>query len=155
MLLCWRMLVGAPWDGPPNNRKGDVYKCVVGEEKNSNCIKVNLGKRQGLPWKCIHQMYLLPDAKLVYLSVCQVNLLSRTYLKTWGILTWEWLSRQTHLMASWYVASTPQNKAFYFCYVATGVVCGSWKGCGETRLCLFDRIWVNQLRWCVFIWLKM
>uniref|UniRef100_A0AAQ5XKK2 VWFA domain-containing protein n=1 Tax=Amphiprion ocellaris TaxID=80972 RepID=A0AAQ5XKK2_AMPOC len=22
------MLVGAPWDGPPNNRKGDVYKCI-------------------------------------------------------------------------------------------------------------------------------
>lgn len=40
------MLVGAPWDGPPNNRKGDVYKCVVGEEKNSNCSKVNLGERQ-------------------------------------------------------------------------------------------------------------
>uniref|UniRef100_A0A7N8Y2Q9 Integrin, alpha 10 n=1 Tax=Mastacembelus armatus TaxID=205130 RepID=A0A7N8Y2Q9_9TELE len=39
------MLVGAPWDGPPNNRKGDVYKCIVGEEKNSNCSKVNLGER--------------------------------------------------------------------------------------------------------------
>ncbi|KAM7383419.1 hypothetical protein PAMP_003075 [Pampus punctatissimus] len=38
------MLVGAPWDGPPNNRKGDVYKCVVGEERNSNCNKVNLGE---------------------------------------------------------------------------------------------------------------
>uniref|UniRef100_A0A8D3D5Z7 Integrin subunit alpha 10 n=1 Tax=Scophthalmus maximus TaxID=52904 RepID=A0A8D3D5Z7_SCOMX len=33
------MLVGAPWDGPPNNRKGDVYKCIVGEERNSNCSK--------------------------------------------------------------------------------------------------------------------
>ncbi|XP_068611749.1 integrin alpha-10 [Brachionichthys hirsutus] len=38
------MLVGAPWDGPPNNRKGDVYKCIVGEEKNSNCSKVYLGE---------------------------------------------------------------------------------------------------------------
>nr|XP_015805881.2 integrin alpha-10 [Nothobranchius furzeri] len=38
------MLVGAPWDGPPSNRKGDVYKCVVGEEKYSNCSKVNLGE---------------------------------------------------------------------------------------------------------------
>uniref|UniRef100_A0A8D0CUJ4 Integrin subunit alpha 10 n=1 Tax=Sander lucioperca TaxID=283035 RepID=A0A8D0CUJ4_SANLU len=38
------MLVGAPWDGPPNNRKGDVYKCVIGEEKYSNCSKVNLGE---------------------------------------------------------------------------------------------------------------
>ncbi|XP_072316892.1 integrin alpha-10 [Eucyclogobius newberryi] len=38
------MLVGAPWDGPPNNRKGDVYKCIVGEERNSNCSKVYLGE---------------------------------------------------------------------------------------------------------------
>ncbi|KAI9533252.1 hypothetical protein NQZ68_025646 [Dissostichus eleginoides] len=38
------MLVGAPWDGPPNNRKGDVYKCIVGEERNSNCSKINLGE---------------------------------------------------------------------------------------------------------------
>lgn len=38
------MLVGAPWDGPPNNRKGDVYKCVVGDVKNSDCTKVNLGE---------------------------------------------------------------------------------------------------------------
>ncbi|KAB5586999.1 hypothetical protein PHYPO_G00007920 [Pangasianodon hypophthalmus] len=36
------MLVGAPWDGSPNNRKGDIYKCIVGEELNSNCSKVNL-----------------------------------------------------------------------------------------------------------------
>ncbi|KAG9345419.1 hypothetical protein JZ751_009966 [Albula glossodonta] len=38
------MLVGAPWDGPPNNRKGDIYKCTVGEERNSDCTKVNLGE---------------------------------------------------------------------------------------------------------------
>ncbi|XP_062848580.1 integrin alpha-10 [Trichomycterus rosablanca] len=36
------MLVGAPWDGPPRNRKGDIYKCAVGDELNSNCSKVNL-----------------------------------------------------------------------------------------------------------------
>uniref|UniRef100_A0A3B1JEF1 Integrin, alpha 10 n=1 Tax=Astyanax mexicanus TaxID=7994 RepID=A0A3B1JEF1_ASTMX len=36
------MLVGAPWDGPPNNRKGDIYKCIVGDELNSNCSKVNM-----------------------------------------------------------------------------------------------------------------
>lgn len=39
------MLVGAPWDGPANNRKGDVYECVVAEERNSNCSKVNLGEK--------------------------------------------------------------------------------------------------------------
>ncbi|XP_028327220.1 integrin alpha-10 isoform X2 [Gouania willdenowi] len=38
------MLVGAPWDGPPNNRKGDVYRCTVGAERNSSCSKVNLGE---------------------------------------------------------------------------------------------------------------
>lgn len=43
VVLCFRMLVGAPWDGTPGNRKGDVYKCIVGEEKNSACSKVNLG----------------------------------------------------------------------------------------------------------------
>uniref|UniRef100_A0A672LF03 Integrin subunit alpha 10 n=1 Tax=Sinocyclocheilus grahami TaxID=75366 RepID=A0A672LF03_SINGR len=37
------ILVGAPWDGPQNNRKGDIYKCIVGDEINSNCSKVNLG----------------------------------------------------------------------------------------------------------------
>uniref|UniRef100_A0A8D0GA38 Integrin subunit alpha 10 n=1 Tax=Sphenodon punctatus TaxID=8508 RepID=A0A8D0GA38_SPHPU len=37
------MLVGAPWDGTADNRKGDVYKCIVGGESNSTCAKVNLG----------------------------------------------------------------------------------------------------------------
>lgn len=39
------MLVGAPWDGPPNNRRGDIYKCMMGEELNSNCSKVGLGTK--------------------------------------------------------------------------------------------------------------
>ncbi|XP_036394819.1 integrin alpha-10 [Megalops cyprinoides] len=38
------MLVGAPWDGPPSNRKGDIYKCTVGKEAESNCTSVNLGE---------------------------------------------------------------------------------------------------------------
>ncbi|KAK9391291.1 integrin alpha-10 [Crotalus adamanteus] len=37
------MLVGAPWDGTEDDRKGDVYKCIVGERKNSTCTKVNIG----------------------------------------------------------------------------------------------------------------
>uniref|UniRef100_A0A3Q2Y2G7 Integrin, alpha 10 n=1 Tax=Hippocampus comes TaxID=109280 RepID=A0A3Q2Y2G7_HIPCM len=37
-----RMLVGAPWDGRHNNRKGDVYKCGMGEGSHSNCSKLNL-----------------------------------------------------------------------------------------------------------------
>lgn len=45
LLLCRRLLVGAPWDGPPNNRKGDIYKCIVGKERNSTCSKMNLGER--------------------------------------------------------------------------------------------------------------
>uniref|UniRef100_A0A8C7K1R3 Integrin subunit alpha 10 n=1 Tax=Oncorhynchus kisutch TaxID=8019 RepID=A0A8C7K1R3_ONCKI len=40
------MLVGAPWDGPSNTRRGDVYKCIVGEERSSNCTKTYLGERQ-------------------------------------------------------------------------------------------------------------
>ncbi|XP_048881242.1 integrin alpha-10 [Brienomyrus brachyistius] len=38
------MLVGAPWDGPSNHRKGDIYKCIVGDERSSNCTKLNLGE---------------------------------------------------------------------------------------------------------------
>uniref|UniRef100_A0A674PIQ5 Integrin subunit alpha 10 n=1 Tax=Takifugu rubripes TaxID=31033 RepID=A0A674PIQ5_TAKRU len=38
------LLVGAPWDGPANNRKGDIYKCIVGKERNSKCSKMNLGE---------------------------------------------------------------------------------------------------------------
>lgn len=41
--IYFSMLVGAPLDGTPDNRKGDVYKCIVGEEMNSACNKVNLG----------------------------------------------------------------------------------------------------------------
>lgn len=42
---CPRLLVGAPWDGSPSNRKGDIYKCSVGKERNSKCSKMNLGER--------------------------------------------------------------------------------------------------------------
>ncbi|MFT7808519.1 integrin alpha-10 [Arapaima gigas] len=38
------ILVGAPWDGPADNRIGDIYKCVVGDERSSNCTKVNLAE---------------------------------------------------------------------------------------------------------------
>lgn len=41
-----RLLVGAPWD---NNRKGDIYKCIVGKERNSKCSKMNLGERNQEP----------------------------------------------------------------------------------------------------------
>uniref|UniRef100_A0A8C3SYU9 Integrin subunit alpha 10 n=1 Tax=Chelydra serpentina TaxID=8475 RepID=A0A8C3SYU9_CHESE len=37
------LLVGAPWDGTADNRKGDVYKCVMGARNSSACAKVNLG----------------------------------------------------------------------------------------------------------------
>uniref|UniRef100_A0A8C8RJX2 Integrin subunit alpha 10 n=1 Tax=Pelusios castaneus TaxID=367368 RepID=A0A8C8RJX2_9SAUR len=37
------MLVGAPWDGTADNRKGDVYKCIMGARNNATCAKVNLG----------------------------------------------------------------------------------------------------------------
>ncbi|NXD17960.1 ITA10 protein, partial [Nothocercus nigrocapillus] len=38
-----RLLVGAPWDGPAGDHRGDIYKCLVGPP-NSTCTKVNLGK---------------------------------------------------------------------------------------------------------------
>ncbi|XP_063055310.1 integrin alpha-10 [Engraulis encrasicolus] len=37
------MLVGAPWDGTPDNKKGDVYRCLMGDDVDSNCTKLNLG----------------------------------------------------------------------------------------------------------------
>uniref|UniRef100_A0A8B9BUC8 Uncharacterized protein n=1 Tax=Anser brachyrhynchus TaxID=132585 RepID=A0A8B9BUC8_9AVES len=36
------LLVGAPWDGPEGDRRGDVYKCRVGSP-NATCAKANLG----------------------------------------------------------------------------------------------------------------
>ncbi|NWI15903.1 ITA10 protein, partial [Crypturellus soui] len=45
-----RLLVGAPWDGPAGDRRGDIYKCPVGPP-NSTCTKTNLGKEplRGVP----------------------------------------------------------------------------------------------------------
>uniref|UniRef100_A0A8C5VBT9 Integrin subunit alpha 10 n=1 Tax=Microcebus murinus TaxID=30608 RepID=A0A8C5VBT9_MICMU len=40
------MLVGAPWDGPSGDRRGDVYRCPVGEPHNAPCAKGHLGDYQ-------------------------------------------------------------------------------------------------------------
>ncbi|XP_004480551.1 integrin alpha-10 isoform X2 [Dasypus novemcinctus] len=37
------MLVGAPWDGPSGDRRGDVYRCPVGGPPNVPCAKSHLG----------------------------------------------------------------------------------------------------------------
>ncbi|KAB0396696.1 hypothetical protein E2I00_003664, partial [Balaenoptera physalus] len=37
------MLVGAPWDGPSGDRRGDVYRCPVGGSRNAPCAKGHLG----------------------------------------------------------------------------------------------------------------
>ncbi|XP_049735828.1 integrin alpha-10 isoform X1 [Elephas maximus indicus] len=37
------MLVGAPWDGPSGDRRGDVYRCPVGGSLNAPCAKGHLG----------------------------------------------------------------------------------------------------------------
>ncbi|XP_062454120.1 integrin alpha-10 isoform X1 [Rhea pennata] len=51
------LLVGAPWDGPAGDRRGDVYKCLVGAA-NGTCAKANLGdaalQRVPLPAKNMH-----------------------------------------------------------------------------------------------------
>ncbi|XP_076717767.1 integrin alpha-10 isoform X3 [Callospermophilus lateralis] len=41
-----RMLVGAPWDGPSGDRRGDVYRCPVGGPHNAPCAKGHLGDYQ-------------------------------------------------------------------------------------------------------------
>ncbi|KAF5910895.1 hypothetical protein HPG69_000859 [Diceros bicornis minor] len=37
------MLVGAPWDGPSGDRRGDVYRCPIGGSHNAPCAKGHLG----------------------------------------------------------------------------------------------------------------
>ncbi|KAL2084708.1 hypothetical protein ACEWY4_020226 [Coilia grayii] len=47
------MLVGAPWDGTADNKKGDIYRCIMGDDSirgdsdsmtgSDNCTKLNLG----------------------------------------------------------------------------------------------------------------
>ncbi|XP_037356079.1 integrin alpha-10 [Talpa occidentalis] len=37
------MLVGAPWDGPSGDRRGDVYRCPVGGLHSAPCAKGHLG----------------------------------------------------------------------------------------------------------------
>lgn len=39
-----RMLVGAPWDGPSGDRRGDVYRCPIGGAHSAPCAKSHLGK---------------------------------------------------------------------------------------------------------------
>ncbi|XP_055459790.1 integrin alpha-10 [Psammomys obesus] len=40
------MLVGAPWDGPSGDRRGDVYRCPIGGSHNTPCAKGHLGDHQ-------------------------------------------------------------------------------------------------------------
>ncbi|XP_028645642.1 integrin alpha-10 isoform X1 [Grammomys surdaster] len=40
------MLVGAPWDGPSGDRRGDVYRCSIGGFHSAPCTKGHLGDYQ-------------------------------------------------------------------------------------------------------------
>ncbi|EGV94760.1 Integrin alpha-10 [Cricetulus griseus] len=40
------MLVGAPWDGPSGDRRGDVYRCSIGGSHSAPCAKGHLGDYQ-------------------------------------------------------------------------------------------------------------
>ncbi|KAM5256054.1 integrin alpha-10 [Ctenodactylus gundi] len=40
------MLVGAPWDGPSGDRRGDVYRCPVGGSHSASCTKGHLDDYQ-------------------------------------------------------------------------------------------------------------
>ncbi|XP_072108597.1 integrin alpha-2-like isoform X1 [Mobula birostris] len=42
------LLVGAPWNGFPENRMGDVYKCPVGGN-SASCEQLNLGDKMNFP----------------------------------------------------------------------------------------------------------
>ncbi|CAB1445921.1 unnamed protein product [Pleuronectes platessa] len=106
------MLVGAPWDGPPNNRKGDVYKCIVGDERNSNCSKVNLGE--------------------IALQNVSKNLRNSHLGMT---LTPD--SPDGFLVRGLNTGNTGRLFSC-FCYVGIGVICWSLKGCGEARLGLSE-----------------
>lgn len=37
-----RVLIGSPLTGQPAHRTGDVYRCPVGQKKNTGCEKFNL-----------------------------------------------------------------------------------------------------------------
>ncbi|XP_038028653.2 integrin alpha-10 [Anas platyrhynchos] len=60
------LLVGAPWDGPEGDRRGDVYKCHVGSP-NATCDKANLGtaalQSSPLPSRNMHLGMTLLDSK--------------------------------------------------------------------------------------------
>ncbi|XP_051012854.1 integrin alpha-10, partial [Acomys russatus] len=40
------VLVGAPWDGPSGDRRGDVYRCSMGGSHDAPCAKGHLGDYQ-------------------------------------------------------------------------------------------------------------
>ncbi|XP_010627811.1 integrin alpha-10 [Fukomys damarensis] len=40
------MLVGAPWDGPSGDRRGDVYRCPIDSPHSAPCAKSHLGDYQ-------------------------------------------------------------------------------------------------------------
>lgn len=42
LLFFWRVLIGSPLSGQPARRTGDVYRCPVGQNKNTGCEKFNL-----------------------------------------------------------------------------------------------------------------
>lgn len=42
LLFSERVLIGSPLTGQPAHRTGDVYRCPVGQNKNTGCEKFNL-----------------------------------------------------------------------------------------------------------------
>lgn len=67
-VLSSRLLVGSPWSGTPNNRKGDVYKCEIAGP-GSNCEKLNLqSKTAFLPFQTFSRV--TPERICMLLSCC-------------------------------------------------------------------------------------
>ena len=47
MVLSSRLLVGSPWSGSPDNRKGDIYKCDI-TGPGSSCERLNLQSKMAI-----------------------------------------------------------------------------------------------------------
>lgn len=127
----------------------DAGWCSLGraaQQQERRCVQMHCGRGEELKlqqsesrWEkqisLINELFvkksldMLPRfySQLVCLSFSQVRLLSRTFLKTWGILTWEWLSLQTHLTASWYAVPTLINKIFNLATWACGLCLVAWR----------------------------
>lgn len=78
LLFFWRVLIGSPLTGQPAKRTGDVYRCPVGQNRNSSCEKFQLSGEKSLGycifWRhsyfCRFSVYSLSVVFYGLLTVC-------------------------------------------------------------------------------------